>query len=155
MFDTASRIDRTARFANTSVDSPGLEGLRAQTRDDFMTKGYIKRNIKPYKLLRKKGYTRKLLKLRKTNESTLERQAIKAVLQKHNIKRRKLNTRMPTKKYGQQKVNTLKARVRAKPKTWKPRSKAGVRVKRTMQNRRIMKTNIWKGIGYDIRKGYI
>lgn len=153
VFDPSARSDRMDRFQSSASSSSVEQGLRDKTDPTDVTKKYIKRNLKPYKVLRKRKLHKKLGGLKRMNDGRLERLAVRAVLKKHHVKRRKLN-RSISDKYRPKQIRRAKRRLRAKPLTWKPKSKAVKHVQRVKQNRRIMRTNIWKGKGYDIRKGY-
>ena len=153
VFDPSFRTDRTDRFQSSAASSPVEQGMRASTDRTDITKKYIKRNLKPYKTLRKKKYHIRLKKLKNLSENRIEALAIKSVMKKHGIERRKLNRKFDD-KYKPKKIRRAKRRLARKPLTWKPKSKVVRHVQRVQQNRRIMRTNIWAGKGYDIRKGY-
>jgi hypothetical protein len=158
-FNTAAKLDRAQRFSNVGASSAVEQGMwkggnRLDATATEFDKKYIRRNIKPYKVLRKKGFHKNLKKLKNLTDKRLENIAVRAVMKKHGYKQKKLN-RSFNSKYNPRQIKQAKRRVRAMPKTQVPKGKKLQHVRNVMQNRRITRTNIWKGKGYDIRKGYI
>ena len=141
------------RFSDANPTSSVYEGM-GRVSDPTTNKKAIRRNLKPYKVLRKKKLHKNLKKLKTWSDRRIENIAVRAVLKKHKVKRRKLNRKFNKRKYGARRIAKVKQRYKTKPKSWKPKGRAAKHVQKVMQNRRIMKTNIWKGKGYDIRKGY-
>ena len=156
-FDWSERArydgSRGHRFSDANAGSSVEQGLKDSAQSDLNKKA-LKRNFKPYKVLRKKKLHKNIKKLKTWSDRRIENIAVRAVLKKHNVKQRKLNRKFNKDKYGAKRIARARRAVKAKPKSWKPKGRAAQHVQKVIQNRRIMKTNIWKGKGYDIRKGY-
>jgi hypothetical protein len=150
----ASQSDRAGRFANEGSNS-AEQGYKDVTNTD-VTKKYLKRNLKPYQHLRKQKLHKNLKKLRGWSDKKIENQAVRAVLKKHGVKRRKLNRKFNHKKYNKKQIRRARKNVMAHKSNprWKAKSKVARHVQNVMKNRRIMKTSIWSRKGYDIKKGY-
>lgn len=172
--------ERQSRFGSGMGVGAGMGssfGYDDLGAEDPLDRKYLRRNIKQYKTL--KPYAKKggFKKLRGKNAAQIERLAVKAVLQKNKVKRKKLNRRVNRKKYGTaatQKAKSLLSQgygrrvlgqhaqgeqIKDIPLGTK---KYGRKVRRAMQhitkvrrNRAIMKTPLMMAKGYDLRMGHI
>ena len=145
-------------------------GFDEAMRDDPLNKKFVQRNLKEYKTLRKFSKKGGLKKLRKMNYAQMERLATRAVLNKNNVKRRKLRTSLNKKKFKQRHLNIARRKIDKKgfdvrrlgqqgkdvdDIKWKQVRKAAKHIIQTRRNRAIMKTPIWSGKGIDIKRGHI
>lgn len=160
---------RQNRFASQPVGSGVERGFEDAVRDDPINKGFIRRNLGQFGTLKKFAKKGGLAKLRGKNFAQLERMAVRAVLKKNKVKRRKLKTGGLKKKYGAGLLRKARKKTRQgvdirdrslgqrgkdvssiKNKKVRKATKSLIRVRR---NRRIMKTKLLAGKGYDIHKG--
>jgi len=148
---------RAGRFSDTGETSGVEAGMRSAAGGDTLTKKYIARNIKPYKSLKRFSTPKGLKGLKNKNFAQLERLAAIAVLKKNGVKRRKLRTTPDKNKYTGKQLGKAKAGISAGR---APRSFGNVKIRnaarhitQVRRNRRVMKTNIFSGKGYDIWKG--
>ena len=149
------RVGRFSEAGNTS----GVEaGLRSSAGQDTLTRKYIARNLKPYKSLSAYSTVKGLKKLKNKGFEQLERMAAIAVLKKSGIKRRKLRTSPDRSKFGGNQLGRARTALGGgkKPEDINNRKirEAARHLTQVRRNRRVMKTNIYSGKGYDIWKGY-
>lgn len=148
---------RVGRFADPGTS--GVEaGLRGSAQQDTLNKKYIARNIKPYKSLKKYGSVKGLKGLKNKNYAQLERMASIAVLRKSGVKRQKLRTSPNRSKFKPNQIKRARTALGANRAVGsiqnKKVRKAARHLTQVRRNRRVMKTNIFSGKGYDIWKGY-
>jgi len=158
----------TSRFSSGYSQS-GVEQGYQDVQNDPINKAFVRRNIKQYKTLKKYAKKGGLSKLANKNYAQLERMAARAVLKKNKVKRRKLRTKGVQAKYGAKVTNRARKKIsqgygvkdrklgqigksvnQIKNKKVRRAAKMQVQVRR---NRRIMKTKVMAGKGYDIKKG--
>jgi len=163
-------IDRTRRFQASLSEPSGVEaGYRQATDKDPLNKNFVRRNLRSYKTLKRFGKRGGLDKLRTRNMARLEQLAVAAVLKKNKVKRRKLKTTR-SKRYGANQYKRARKKIRegydirykrfgqqglnVKDIKNKRIRKATTHLVNIRRNRRINKTKLWKGVGYDIRVGH-
>ena len=133
--------------------------MRSTAQQDTLTKKYIARNIKPYKTLKAYSTVKGLKGLKGKDYSQLERMATIAVLKKSKVKRQKLRTTPDKKTFTGSQIKRARTALGSGTDPGTIRNtkirKAARHLTQVRRNRRVMKTNIFAGKGYDIWKGYI
>ena len=144
--------------------------MRSGVKGDPLNKKYIARNIKPYKSLKRFSTPKGLKGLKNKNYAQLERLAAIAVLKKAGVKKRKLKVKLTPKQFSASQVKRARAELKGRdPETMQDAPKRrglndikNLKVRRAARhlttvrrNRKVMKTNIYKGRGYDISKGHV
>jgi hypothetical protein len=164
--DPAVRDNRVGRFSTSPGEQPGNQLWKKPLTKDPLNRGFVIRNLKPYKSLRKFASPKGLRKLRGMDFQRFENMAARAVLQDAGVKRRKLDTKING--FGQPALQ----RARSKLSQGYDRRFLGqegpdvksIQNTRTRQaakeiinvrrNRAITRTNPYKGKGYDIMRGH-
>ena len=160
---------RQNRFSQSSYAQSGIEAGYGDVNQDPLNNKMIRTNIREYKTLKKFGKKGGLRKLANKNYAQLEKMAVRAVLKKNKVKRRKLKTKGVQAKYGARVTRIARKRISQgysirdrslgqqgksvsaiKNKKVRKAAKMQVRVRR---NRRINRTKLMAGKGYDISKG--
>lgn len=148
-------LDRQNRFAPDAQRGGDILAGFQRASTDPVNKRFVKRQLKPYK---KYGIPQKLTKLKGMSDTQLEKMATKAILKRKKVKVNKLRTRINRKRFSTKKVQHAK-RVMANPNASKKalRKTRDTRrhIKQIRRNRRVQKSPIWRGKGYDIWKGYL
>lgn len=160
---------RESRFnAPSAVENSVLEGYGSAVRDDPVNKGLVRRNLRDYKSLRKFAKPGQLSRLRGKTDAQLEKMAVRAVIRKNDVQKRKLRTNVNRKQYGkpllqraQKKLNQGYDIRRLGQQGADVKDIANPRLRRAtkhlsniQRNRKIMSTKIMAGRGYDIRMGH-
>lgn len=145
---------RTNRFVDESRGVDVLSGFQDASRDPI-NKQFLLRQLKPY---RKFGVPQQLNKLEGMTDTQLERMAAKAILKRRKVQVRKLPTKINRKQHSAREIAAAK-RVMSRPNPTRQalRRTADTRrhIKSIRANRRVMRTRLWSGKGYDAYKGYI
>jgi hypothetical protein len=160
---------RESRFSSVGSQSGVQSGFQeSSNQPDTLNKKFVKRNLKPYKSLKRYAKPGGLKKLKHKNYAQLERMAAKAVIKKAKVKSKPLNTKINRKKHSSgalkkgKKVlaaagsenfrpGSLRAGLRGRPKKVK---RAAMHLQQLRRNRRVNKTNPGNPRAYDIYKGY-
>jgi hypothetical protein len=159
---------RQNRFTDPSQTSGVEAGFRDAVQNDTINKKFIRRNIRPYKTLRRFSKKGGLRKLRNKNMQQLESFAARAVLSKAKVKTKKLDTTVNRGKgKGQHRPQSLRRARRilartpnahapgALPKIQNKRvRRATIHLRQIRRNRRVMKQPKYSAQAYDIWKGY-
>jgi len=164
--------ERENRFAAQTPKSGVESGYEDVTGKEF-NRGYIKRNLRSY--AKTSQPIRRAIKtdfrsIKGKNYAQLERMATMAVIKRAGVKRRKLRTRINRQNFKPSEIQAARRKM-AQGYDIRDRSlgqrglgigqiqgkrvrRATAHLARVRRARRVMKSPLWKGRGYDIWKGH-
>ena len=162
-------VEREGRFSTAGEASGFAAGLGEASRLDPLNKKFIRRNLKPYKNLKKFSKKGGLRGLRGKSTAKLEQMAARAVLKKNKIKSKgPLTTKV---KQGQGKgkhtgrsLRKARRKLRTTEESFRPGSTSNITNKKVRRaanhlrqirrNKRVNRTKVGSSKAYDIYKGY-
>lgn len=144
------RTDRQGRFQDYQRGDAIQKGYRDAVADDPFDKKFMKRQFKSYDVLKKGGLHKNLKKLTRYNDVQLEALAAKAVLEKADVKKRKMNTKLNHAKYNikwAKKVMAKRAAGQTVRRQSLKKTKAARRhILNVRRNRRLAKTPLYPNV---------
>ena len=159
-FNRKPKAGRFSEAGQSGVESGYQKS--SQGRDPLDNK-FVRRNIKPFKTLKKFSQKGGLKGLKKQNTEQLENKAAKAVITKKKIKSAPLNTKINKNRYKPKAIKRAKKRLGKIDQSFKPGSTRAIKNKRVRRaanhlrelarNRRVNKTKVGSKKAYGIWKG--
>jgi hypothetical protein len=161
-------VEREGRFSTAGEASGFAAGLHEASTIDPLNKKFIRRNLKPYKNLRKFSTKKGLRGLRGKNTQQLENLAARAVLLKHKVKSKPLTTKVRQGKgkgkHTGRSLRKARRKLRNIDDSFRPGStksisnkkirRAANHLRQLRRNRRVNRTRVGSPKAYDIYKGY-
>jgi hypothetical protein len=164
-FNQQPQAFRQGRFTQPGSGSGVEQGYQESSQQaDTLDQAFVRRNLKPYKTLKRYTTKKGIKGLRNKNFAQLEQLAANAVIAKAKIKSKPLDTSVNKDKYKPKVLRQARRRLNTIPDSWRSGSTSGIQNKRVRRaanhlrqirrNRAVNKTRVGSPKAYDIWKGY-